>query len=309
MEKKTVLILGGNGFIGTNFARFLVENSEFAITVFDKSLPKSPLEKITYIEGDFFNDVETQAAAHNFDWVIHALSTVNPGNSNDSYFRGYSKDLIQTIKICDSLIGTTTRMLFLSSGGTVYGIQENQPIPETATPSPINHYGGIKLCIENYLRINNKQFGTKSIIARISNPYGPGQDYTKGVGFIDAVLRCGLENKTLEVWGDGSTIRDYVYIDDVCSMLLDIMHYEGALDTLNVCSGHGVSQNQVISIVQKLIPGLEYKHLDGRSIDVSRVILDPSRINAISHTIPRSVELGIKEYYDFLIKQYGDAIH
>lgn len=81
------------------------------------------------------------------------------------------------------------RVIFLSSGGTVYGIQDEQPIVENAIASPINHYGAVKLCIETVIKTFNKQLHTKMIIARISNPYGPGQDYNKGVGFIDAALK------------------------------------------------------------------------------------------------------------------------
>jgi UDP-glucose 4-epimerase len=309
MKKQKVLIIGGNGFIGSNLAHFFTESGRFCVTSFDLNPPLVANKDVEYIQGDFFCDETIIPRAKEYDWVIHALSTVNPSVSNQSYFRGYSKDFIQTIKLCDSLIATTTKLLFLSSGGTVYGNQQLQPISETATPSPINHYGGIKLCIETFLRIHNKQFDTQFKIVRIANPYGPGQDHTKGIGFIDAALRCGLEGKVLEVWGDGEIVRDYIYIDDVCSALFAVMCYTGPLDTFNVCTGLGATQNDVVDAVRAFFPELKVTYLQERSVDVAKVVLDPSRINSLATKTPRTLKQGIKEYHDYLVKCYSDQLN
>ena len=126
---------------------------------------------------------------------------------------GYKRDFIQTINLCGMLIRQKTNMIFLSSGGTVYGVQEVQPIKETALPVPINHYGSLKLCIENVIRTFNTQLHTKMRIARISNPYGPGQDYHKGVGLslihIYAVLfRMILKRLNEKNTGEACTVGE-----------------------------------------------------------------------------------------------------
>ena len=97
----------------------------------------------------------------------------------------------------------------------MYGNQEIQPITEDALPRPINHYGNVKLCIENTIRTFNYQAHTKILIARISNPYGPGQDFNKGLGLLMQRSRkqSVVRNRDL---GDGNNVRDYIYIDDVC---------------------------------------------------------------------------------------------
>ena len=214
---KRVLIIGGAGFIGTNLSEHLIK-SNMEVFCFDMSVPAKKVEGVRYICGDFFDDYSLMEALEGIDYVVHALSTVNPGNSNEKYLQGYERDFIQTTKLCKMIVDKKIRMIFLSSGGTVYGNQEIQPISEDALPRPINHYGNVKLCIENTIRTFNYQAHTKILIARISNPYGPGQDFNKGVGFIDAALKKTIKEEKIEIWGDGNNIRDYIYIDDVCRM-------------------------------------------------------------------------------------------
>ena len=115
--KKKVLIIGGSGFIGSNLCRYLSEEI-YDIYSFDLQLPDKRLDKITYIQGDFFNDTILYEMVRGKDYIIHALSTINPGNSNDRYMQGYERDFIQTIKLCEMVIDEKCRMLFISSGGT-----------------------------------------------------------------------------------------------------------------------------------------------------------------------------------------------
>ena len=138
------------------------------------------------------------------------------------------------------------------------------------------------------------------IIARISNPYGPGQDYNKGVGFIDAALKKCLNGETIEIWGDGEVVRDYIYIDDVCEMICSLINYNGEQEVFNLSSNEGVSLNRVIDELKQLNlqPHVIYK--DSRSVDVSKVVLDNSRIEKIHPMKIRSFKEGISEYYNYL---------
>ena len=233
MKDKKVLIIGGNGFIGRNLAKILVKRNDLEVFSFDLALPREEVAGVEYMEGDFFDDLVLENAVKGMDLVIHSLSTVNPGNSNEKYMQGYGRDFLQTIKLCKMIIDQKSNMIFLSSGGTVYGVQEDQPIKETALPVPINHYGSVKLCIENVIRTFNTQRHTKMRIARISNPFGPGQDYHKGVGFVDAAIKKSICKETLEIWGDGENIRDYIYIEDVCKMLEALVDYDGKEEVIN----------------------------------------------------------------------------
>ncbi len=299
-NERKILIIGGNGFIGKNLAKRLVKRSDLDIHSFDLTIPEEKTEGVHYIEGDFFDNYVLEETIEDMDLVIHSLSTVNPGNSNKKYMEGYSRDFLQTVNLCGMLIKQKINMIFLSSGGTVYGVQEKQPIKETALPVPINHYGSVKLCIENVIRTFNTQLHTKMRIARISNPYGPGQDYHKGVGFVDAAVKRTLRGECLEIWGDGENIRDYIYIDDVCGMLEALIDYEGDEEVFNLSSNDGISQNRVVEILKQLNSKLDVAYKEARSVDVRKIVLDNSKIRSIYPKKLRSFKEGITCYYEYL---------
>ncbi len=299
MQKIKALIIGGNGFIGSNLGNYLASQG-WDVDSFDMVEPKTVNPDINYIQGDFFDDNVLERIIQGMDVIYHSLSTINPGNSNTKYMMGYSRDFIQTVKLCSKLLNTNTKLIFLSSGGTVYGKQDEQPIKESATAMPINHYGNVKLCIENTIRIFDIQAHSKMLIARISNPYGPGQDFTKGVGFIDAVIKKTLNHEPVEIWGDGEVVRDYIYIDDVCKMLYALAEYEGKEVIFNISSGKGVSQNEIMQIVSRIDTKVDCKYKEARSVDVPRIILDNSKMKELYKDDILNIDDGIAKYYRYI---------
>lgn len=301
MDNKKILVLGGNGFIGCSLLKFLITQKNLDLYSFDLDYPEHPAStKIRYIKGDFFDDDCLKRVVAGMDIIVHCLCTLNPGNSNTCYMQGYQKDFLQTIKLCELIISQKATMLFLSSGGTVYGSQLMQPIPENALPLPINHYGSMKLCTETVIKCFNKQLHSKMKIARIANPYGPGQDYSKGVGFIDAVLKCALNNENIEIWGTGEIVRDYIYIDDLCEMLWTLMEYEGDETIFNIGSGIGVSQKEILTLVGELGLPINILFKEERSVDVDCIILDNSKIQTIYKKELLSLKDGLKTYLEYL---------
>lgn len=299
MKMRKILVLGGNGFLGRNLCNHLVAMGEDVYS-FDMSLPEIENPEIHYIEGDFFDDYTLKKIIEGMDVIFHAICTLNPGNSNEKCILGYERDFVQTAKLCSFIKDTECRMIFFSSGGTVYGNQVEQPIKETAVPVPINHYGNLKLCIENTIRTFNFQMKKNMLVARISNPYGPGQDYHKGVGFIDAAIKRSLHHETIEIWGDGNIIRDYIFIDDVCKMLYSLIDYHGDIEVFNLSSNTGTSQNDVINILNKIIPHVQVKYLPARPVDAKKIVLDNTRIQSICNLQMVSLEDGIRRYYDYI---------
>lgn len=292
-----VLILGGNGFIGKNLSNCLL-NRGYDVYCFDCDLPDIPQKEIHYIQGDFFDESFLEKIIKDKDIIYHGISTINPGNSNEFYMRGYEKDFIQTVKLCKLVSEYDIKLIFLSSGGTVYGTQNQQPIMEEALPRPINHYGNIKLCIENTMMTFAVQKNVDILIARLSNPYGPGQDYTKGVGFIDAVVKKAINNEELEVWGDGSIVRDYIYIEDACQMLVLLAEYHGEDRIFNISSGKGVSIKDIIDIIKKWYPQMEIKYKNKRSVDLERIILNNQKIMRLYNRKMVEIHEGIEQYYN-----------
>lgn len=296
---KKILVLGGNGFIGKNLCAYLAGEGE-EVYSFDMTHPQEAVKGVTYLAGDFFDDYTLEHLVKDKDVIYHAICTLNPGNSNEKYIMGYERDFVQTVKLCSYIKNTDCRLIFLSSGGTVYGNQEVQPIRETAVPVPINHYGNLKLCIENTIRTFNFQMKKNMLVARISNPYGPGQDYHKGVGFIDAAIKRALCNEVLEIWGDGNVVRDYIYIADVCRMLYALIDYKGEHEVFNLSSNTGTSQNEVVAAIRCLEPELKVKYLPGRNVDARKIILDNGRILALTDQQLVGLEEGIGNYYRYI---------
>ena len=296
---RKILVLGGNGFLGRNLCKYLADCGE-KVYSFDMSMPEVADNRIEYIAGDFFDDYTLEETVKGMDVIYHAICTLNPGNSNEKCILGYERDFVQTAKLCSYLKDTECRMIFFSSGGTVYGNQEVQPITEDAVPVPINHYGNLKLCIENTMRTFNFQMKKNMLIARISNPYGPGQDYHKGVGFIDAAIKHTIAGETIEIWGDGNVVRDYIYIDDLCRMLYALIEYHGDTEVFNLSSNTGVSQNDIVDILKQIDPAVKVAYKPGRSVDAKKIILDNSRIRSICDFEMVSIEEGIWRYYDYI---------
>ncbi len=299
-SQKKVLVLGGNGFIGTNLCKTLV-NKGHSTYSFDRVLPQYYIDGVQYVSGDFFDDTTLNTIVTDMDVIIHAISTINPGNSSTDYMRGYQKDFIQTIKLLELAEKKHIKLIFLSSGGTVYGKQEIQPITETALPHPINHYGNVKLCIENTILTFASQSDMDIVIARLANPYGPGQDYRKGVGFIDAVIRNAISGNAITIYGDGSVVRDYIYIDDVCGLLTKLVDIKLDNDPIiNICSGIGISNNDILDITRKIHGDLTVNYIDSRSVDLQKVVLDNTKINNLIEHDYCPLETGIRQYYNFI---------
>lgn len=295
-----ILILGGNGFLGSNLAQFL-KNKGYSVTCFDIVYPQKRVPGIQYVKGNFFDETDLIPYLQDAEVVFHAISTINPGNSNVKYMFAYSNDFLQSVKLAQFSKEYEFKLIYFSSGGTVYGNQDVQPIKETATSIPINHYGNIKLCIENTYRTFNRQIGTNIIIARIANPYGPGQDYTKGVGFVDAAIKKAISHDVLQVYGDGSVIRDYIYIEDVCGMLEKLIGYSGQNEVFNLGTGVGVSQKEVIKIVKDIVGILDVNYVASRTIDVPCVILDNYLMSELYDEKCVDIYEGIKKYYCSII--------
>lgn len=303
MNKKRCLVLGGNGFIGSHVLEKL-NQQQYNIISFDRELPVVKIEGIQYIVGDFKSDKDLSIAVEKADVVLHLISTINPSLSIIKPLDGYTIDTVQTIKILEILRENNGQLIFASSGGTVYGEQEHFPIKEESICKPINHYGNTKLTIENIIRMYNHNYKMNNKILRISNPYGLGQDYHKGVGVISAFINKILNNETVEIWGDGNIIRDYIYIDDLCQAFVDILNYRGQEEVFNIGSGKGYSLNEILNIIEK-IHGKPIKkiYLDNRIVDVQKVVLDITKVKQELNFKPKtSFKEGLEKYYRIIKK-------
>ncbi len=291
-------ILGGNGFIGSNLCSLIAKNEK--VISFDIREPIKRNNNIQYITGDYFDLSSIEEIVKDVDIVVHAISLLNPTNSNEKYIVGYSREVVQLVHLCDLISVYDKKLIFISSGGTVYGDAYSVAVKEDFATNPLNHYGSVKVCMENVIRTFRHQAGLKACIARVSNPYGQGQDFHKGVGFIDAVVRNGMQGNVIEVWGDGENIRDYIHIDDACKMIYALCKNEKLEDIYNISTGIGTSQNQIIAYVSHTLGPLSVIYKSKRLVDVRASILDNSRIRKIYIEPLTPIREGIVTYIEYL---------
>jgi len=206
--KETCLILGGAGFIGSHLADLLLEN-DYNVVIFDKincfkGNINHILKRIKFIEGDFNNDIDIKNALENVDYVYHFVSTTLPQSSNLNPYYDVESNVLGSIKLFEKCVEfLIKKVIFLSSGGTVYGISKEQIITESHPCNPVCSYGITKLAIEKYLNLFYYLNGLNYSVIRLSNPYGERQNPLVQQGVIPVFLKKALLNEVIDIWGDG----------------------------------------------------------------------------------------------------------
>jgi UDP-glucose 4-epimerase len=189
------------------------------------------------------------------------------------------------------------RVVFVSSGGTVYGIARQSPIPEDHSTDPICSYGIHKLAIEKYLHLFRAKNALDSIVLRVSNMYGESQGCNRPLGAVAHFTARAVDGVPIEIWGDGAITRDYIHVDDVVSALLSAKSYEGAERLFNIGTGRGVTLNQLVEMLQnRLSSPVPVNYKPQRGFDVLENVLDVSRAARDLAWTPRvSLEMGLEK--------------
>ena len=274
-----IALIGGAGFIGTNLAIHLSKTDE--VTVIDRdekffSTLKSLNLPIRYkvasfdTNSDFDNQVEGQ------DVVYHLASTVIPGNSNYDIGAELNANVIVTCHLLDACVRQgIKKVAFISSGGAIYGKKGTCPIQEDIVTYPISSYGVQKLAIEKLLYLYRYQKNLDYRIIRLANPYGPYQRPNGKLGVVTTFIYKALTSGRLEVYGDGTVVRDFIYIEDAIRGILKIVNGENDIRVFNLGSGKGTSVNEVIEAIRTTIRSdLTVEYIAGRTTDVPVNYLD-----------------------------------
>ncbi|KKQ33959.1 MAG: NAD dependent epimerase/dehydratase family protein [Candidatus Nomurabacteria bacterium GW2011_GWB1_37_5] len=304
-NKKNILILGGFGFIGKNLIEDFLKTNTYSLSILD--LPGTSFGDPVVDDGgrlkiyhgnfsdrDLLRKIFTE---NNIDIVIHLVSTTIPATSNADIIYDIHSNLEGTISILEEMRkASVLKIVYFSSGGTVYGSgtdeHKNRGFRESDQTNPISSYGIMKLAIEKYLELYRYLFGINYLILRESNPYGPYHNSDKQ-GFINVILKTILSEKPVTIWGDGSVIRDFIYVKDTGRVLIDLLDRNIWNRIFNLGSGQGYSINEILEIIKKEVGDFEIKYESTRSFDVPRAVLD---ISELSKTTPVANNLtGIKE--------------
>jgi len=216
-----IVLLGGTGFIGRYFASFCQPSADVVIVSRHAPMAVDRLADVTYVQGDCASQDFVREVIRPGDHVVYLAYNSVPKTSFDDPLR----DIHENLPLSISLLGAlreipVKRLLYVSSGGTVYGPTETElPIMEDHPTFPISPYGITKLAIEKYCGMYARLFGIPVVIARPSNPYGPGQVPYRGQGFVATAAAKILRGEQIVVFGESGTVRDYLYIDDLCAAM------------------------------------------------------------------------------------------
>ncbi len=210
------------------------------------------------------------AAIDGMDAVLHLVSSTLPKDSNDDTIFDVQSNLVATLYLLEAMVAAKVgRIIFISSGGTVYGVPQYLPIDEKHPTNPLVSYGIVKLAIEKYLLLYERMHGIRTVILRVSNAYGERQRVETAQGAVSVFLNRALRGEAIEIWGDGSVRRDFVYVRDVAEAFAGALEYSGEAKVFNVSSGTGVSVDELIELIENLTDRkLEKRYLPGRPFDV-----------------------------------------
>jgi len=273
------VIFGGGGFIGSAIAdRLLRDGHELRIFERPRVEPYRKFtgsEHVEWVTGDLQSAHDVGDAINGVDVVLHLVSTTLPKNSNEDPVYDVQSNLIATLQMLKAMVvKMIPKIVFISSGGTVYGTPKYVPIDELHPTDPLVSYGITKLAIEKYLHLYEHLHGIKSVTLRVANPYGERQRVETAQGAVGVFLNRAVRSLPIDIWGDGSTTRDYIHISDVAEAFVRAVEYTGSLNVFNISSGAGTSLNELIAMLEQALgKPIERRYLPGRPFDVPVSVL------------------------------------
>jgi len=279
-----VLVLGGDGFLGSHFVDQAVTLGH-EVTVFDR-FPyqvsrnlEQQRGKIRFSSGEFANRDDLLKVLEHQDIVYHFIWSTTPAESWNDPFIEIEENLRTSIQFLELAVRQGVRKIaFPSSGGTIYGPQK-KAVDEKAVPRPFSPYGITKLATEYFLQYFREHDGIQVDIYRIGNAYGPRQPMHRPQGVIAAWMRDILNGAEVQVYGDESTLRDYVYIEDIAYLMTNSLRDLTSSDVYNLGSGESTSIIYLLDIFRKVVDvPIRYHIYPRRPSDNVSIVLDNTKL-------------------------------
>lgn len=300
------LVVGGTGFIGKHLVDQLIMQGD-AVTVYDcKELKSETTAKCRFIKGDLNNQQKLLIVTKGIKVVYHLAWDTFPGTSIHDPIKDIISNVIGSVNLLNACVkNDVRRIVFSSSGGTVYGEPIGLPLNENHFTNPISPYGITKLTVEKYIKLYAYTYDLKYIILRMANVYGEGQLPYRGQGVIPTFLARIYENKPFIIFGNGSIVRDYVYVTDVARAFFMAANDSSSNCTYNVGASQGVSLIKLVDKI-KTITGkkISIRYKPARIFDVPRVVLDCNFIKSeIGWDAKTDLDEGIKRTWIWIQSQ------
>jgi UDP-glucose 4-epimerase len=294
------LVTGGAGFLGTALSNQLIHDGHQVRVIDDLSAGDSARldERVLFTRGDVADRPKLWTLLQDVDCVYHLAARVLVSQSI-LYPREYNETNVGgTVSVMEAMRDAGVRRVVLASSGAVYGEQAHQPVREDQSPNPQSPYAVSKLSAEYYVRTIGALWGIETVVLRIFNAYGPGQNLPPfNPPVVPRFLHQALRGGSLVIFGGGGQTRDFVYVDDVVDALVAA---SSATDVdrriINVGSGHATSINELASLVAKATgQKIELLHSPAESGGVSRLRADVSTARKLLSYDPQvSLDQGLR---------------
>jgi UDP-glucose 4-epimerase len=245
-------------------------------------------------------------ALQEVSWVFHFAGTTIPSTSNEDPVYDVESNLVATIKVLQACVNAgIKKVLFASSGGTIYGIPTVIPIPEDHPKQPLCSYGITKCAIEQYLSLFHYLHGLDYVCLRFANAYGERQEPRAAQGAVAVFLARVKAQESITIWGDGSTVRDYVHVADIREACWKAISRETPSHIYNIGSGQGTSLKQLLDLIAEVTGRVAtVRYTEARKVDVPVNVLDVQRAQRELGWIPRiQLAEGIGRTWQWLMRQ------
>lgn len=302
------LVLGGSGFIGRKLVDRLSRDNQVSVADLVCSPEFEGMENVSYKYCNFTEEKNFASIINDADTVIHLVSTLFAKDGTIDLETEVSLNVLSTIRLLESMVGRKTKLLFVSSGGTVYGEGSAFPNVEEDAKHAFCGYALTKMMIEDTLELYQHQHGLYYKTVRLSNPYGFITGENRIQGLIPILVGRIMRGEKITIWGDGNNVRDYIFIDDAIDAIEAILDYEGNEQIFNVGKGVGYTICEVLQLImEKLKPEKEpiIEYCECRKCDIRKNVLNIEKIKKYTAWEPR---IGIEEGIDLVINQFKSII-
>jgi UDP-glucose 4-epimerase len=305
------LVVGGNGFIGSHLVDLLAASGWEVVVLDFQGRRYDPLPAgVHFVHGDLNQAYIVREALVGVDVAFHLAWATIHEVANQDPAADISVNLIPTIHLIEACRSTgVRRLVFTSSGGTVYGPTNQIPIKESHPQNPINAYGITKLAVEKYLQMFNHLHGFDFAVLRPSVPYGPRQNPLGKQGAVAVFLHRVSRDLPVTIWGDGTTVRDYFYIGDLVAALKAAA--ESPLEReriFNIGGLQGISLDCLLEKVEKTVgKKAKVEYLSERKFDAPKIVLDTSLAKQVlGWEVKVSLDEGLETTWKWMADAHAD---
>ena len=303
-----VLVTGGNGFIGSHLVDALAASGKHEVLVLGpRPRPYDELPAdASFVQGDVrdANLLKCLLVDHEIEVVYHAAWSSISETAIRNQTADIETNLVPLVRLLDACRDSQVRrVLFLSTGGAVYGLPRTNPVTEEHPTHPISPYGITKLAAEKYVRMYREHCGLEYVILRPSVPYGPRQDPNRRQGAVTVFTHRALQGEPITIWGEGESLRDYFYVGDMVAPLINAMEIPFVGDmTFNLAGSRGYTLLELVSVLEDVLNvRVRVEHRERRKFDVPRLELDSSAAaDLLGWSDRTSLADGIRKTADWL---------